>query len=102
MKTRDQYMNKECTHQDYYLQFATPALRSTVIDRIGLQRIVESTDPHFNDIPWRQWYNLLPFVKSMAKSLKPAGDYLTLAGAVCICKAIAEDVRNTAKLSKQD
>lgn len=88
--TRAQYMANECTHQQYYEQFVTPGVRARVNACIGLDRIRASTDPHFNDIPLFLWDrahgNSFP-------SMKEAGDFLTLAGMVCIQKAYAQQIR---------
>ena len=45
--TRKQYMNKECTHDEYYWQFGK-YLVNLVKARFGEERIKASKDPHFN------------------------------------------------------
>ena len=48
--TRTQYMNKECTHDEYYSQFVTELTLSFVRNRIGIPKLLESNDVHLNDI----------------------------------------------------
>ena len=56
--TRKQYMAGEATHDEFYKQFANPSLISYVANRIGRDRIKNSTDASFNDIPLIQWDSL--------------------------------------------
>jgi hypothetical protein len=90
--TRKQYMNNECTHEQYYAQFATPEVVSQVKSQIGEAAIKASTDPHFNDIPLRKWDNL--GISVYKSDMEAAGDYLTLAGKVCIAKAAARIIKD--------
>lgn len=55
MFTRKQYLNKECTHSEYYAQFVTEGMRKMVIQRITLERLQRSTRESFNDIPMLNW-----------------------------------------------
>ena len=91
MFSRQQYMGKECSHSEYYGQFITSAARLIVINTIGRERILASDDPHFNDIPLRLWDRLSFPIKNM----KEAGDYLTLAGGVCIAKEVARQYKES-------
>jgi hypothetical protein len=59
MFNRKQYMNHECTHDEYYSQFVNNAILSRVKSRVGEARIKGSTDPHFNDIPLAEWDSIL-------------------------------------------
>lgn len=93
-RTRTQYHAQECTHHEYYIQFATPALRRAVATKIGVERIKSSTDPYMNDIPLADWDRLPVALYYNAQRMKQAGDYLTKAGAVCIAKAIAREIKN--------
>lgn len=91
MFSRQQYLNKECTHAEYYGQFVTGAVKSAVRCSIGKDAIVKSNDPHFNDIPLAKWDRLSFPVSS--KKIKEAGDYLTKAGFVCIAKEAARQIK---------
>ena len=53
--TRKQYMDGECTHDQYYDQFVTQELKNTVLRSIPEKQIVMSKDESFNDIPLRSW-----------------------------------------------
>ena len=79
-------------HNDYYFQFATENTISILKNKIGVSKIKESNDPHFNDIPLRQWDTLPGFVNSA--KLKEAGEIFTLSTKVCIYKSIAHKIRN--------
>lgn len=50
-----------------------------------------STDKHMNDIPLRKWDSLRIYPRDGA--MKECGDYLTLAGKVCIAKAAARMIK---------
>lgn len=76
-------------HQKYYGQLVTEGIKRTVKKEFGMERLLASTDPHLNDIPLKRWDDLyLPNIPSM----KPLGDYLTLAGKVCIAKEAARQL----------
>lgn len=53
--TRKQYMEGEVNHDDYYGQFVTDG----VIRLLDQDRVKNSTDPHFNDIPLLHWDRLV-------------------------------------------
>lgn len=94
MFTRQQYLNKECTHRQYYAQFVTQGIIDRVLRGIGKEKIINSTDEHLNDIPLQKWDCLLPtFPSSIANKMRECGDHPTLAGAVCICKEAARQIQ---------
>ena len=79
--TREQYLNNECSHHDYYKQFVTKGIIDYVKRAIGKDKILNSKDEHFNDIPLRLWDNLyIPIPNSLDKSL---------ATKVCLAKCAA-------------
>lgn len=90
--TRQDYMNKLCTHEEYYAQFVNEGTKSLVLRCIGRERIVNSKDEHFNDIPLKLWDNLVPKAPGSGK-FKDAGDYYTLAGGVCMLKEAARQIK---------
>lgn len=55
MFNRKDYLEKRCTHDEYYSQFVTRRLIYYVKKYIGDDRIKKSTDPYFNDIPLSIW-----------------------------------------------
>jgi len=91
MMTRKQYMDGDVSHEDYYSQFVTPAITAIVKERIGVERIERSTDPHLNDIPLSKWDALQPVIAhEAALPMKECGDWLSMASCVCIAKQAAK------------
>jgi hypothetical protein len=90
--TRTQYLNKECTHEQYYTQYCN----DTIIDRVnsffGKEKLQDAIkeDEHLNNIPIAKWDILASNLYDVSKKMKENGDYLTLAGGVCICKQAAK------------
>jgi hypothetical protein len=74
----------------YYGQFVTENTRRFVVDEIGSQRLADSTDPHFNDIPLPRWDRLaraMPYNHSVLVAAQGHGP--TLSDLVCIAKEAA-------------
>ena len=90
MKTRQMLLNGECTHMEYYSQFATPSIIDAVKKYIGIDRINKSTDPYLNDIKLAEWDSLVSYVHADFKSY---GDNRTLSGCVCILKEAARQIK---------
>lgn len=93
MMTRQEYMSASpedahAAHRAYYAQFVNQRTIDAVVRAIGADKLLASTDPHFNDIPLWQWDRLMGALP-LAASLRDAGDYLTLGGVVCIAKEAA-------------
>lgn len=81
-------------HRAYYAQFVTDAIRARVLNGIGEDRIKASEDPHFNDIPLLRWDSVAANMPaSVSAHMKREGDWLTDAGAVCILKEAAQQIR---------
>jgi hypothetical protein len=105
MFSRMQYLNKVCSHRQYYAQFVDAGVLSRVTFHIGKDKIQASTNPHFNDIPLAKWDSLYPakwdrlyplVPAHIDKAMRDCGDYPTLAGMVCIAKEAAEQIREGA------
>lgn len=94
MNTRKDYLDKKCTHSEYYSQFVTAGIKNAVRTRFGVERLVKSTDKHLNDIPLKQWDGLGYACRGFetGSKMKEAGDYLTAAGIVCILKEAARQI----------
>ena len=92
MYTRNDYLDGKCTHREYYAQFVTEEVRQRVTQRIGKSRIVASEDEHFNDISLVHWDRVGPFWSAIHERVKEAGDYMTMAGIVCIAKEAARQI----------
>ena len=96
MISRKEYMesplgDRQEMHTKYYEQFS--ALPFYWIKQYpSWQRIVEkarkSTDKHLNDIPLKEWDNLMPtpIPYNLVNLVRSCGDYITKAGWVCIAK----------------
>ena len=91
--TRKQYMEGECTHDQYYDQFVTQDLKNTVLRSIPEKQIVMSRDESFNDIPLRSWDWLARLNPVEPKKFKELGDFTTMAGQICALKAAARQIR---------
>lgn len=91
MYTRKDYLNGKCTHREYYAQFVTQYTKDLVSQQFGKGRIIEELekDEALNGITLAEWDNLARFVSA---NMRPQGDYLTLAGAVCILKEAAKQI----------
>ena len=91
MWTRQQYMNKECTHQEYYLPIAQECGISLVNSPIAWLCLRDS-DPSFNQLTTlKQWDNIAFWNQSnFQKACKKRGDQYSLASGVSILKAIAK------------
>jgi hypothetical protein len=99
---RAAYMNNECTFDQYYSQFVTPAMCDNIGVAIGVERIKQSTDESFNDIPLREWDSVALLVKSycgnaMAHSNASTSNGVlcaSLSDFVCVAKTAAKQIRD--------
>jgi hypothetical protein len=90
--TRQQYINKECTHEQYYSQFVDTGILQTV-KTLSMKSLVEGKDEHFNNIPLQTWDRMAALVPlHIGKKLRELGDGISLAGAVCILKEAARQL----------
>jgi len=90
MKTRQEYLEGKVSHREYHAQFVNETIKQNVLNHIGLDKLMKSKDEHLNDIPLAIW-DAIP-VYNVSPLMKEAGDYLTLAGKVCICKEAAKQI----------
>ena len=93
--TRRQYLNGKCTHRQYYAQYVTPEVTGEVLNRWSRETLLASfqEDNFFNSLitPLRLWGEI-PLPKDTDSKMRRRGDYLTLAGRVCICKEAAQQI----------
>lgn len=94
MKTRKQYMAKECTHREYYGQFVTPTIKAMVLHGFTREELAASKDQNLNDLPLERWDRLAGGNSSTlcALRLKEVGDLPSLGSAVCILKEAARQI----------
>lgn len=93
MFTRTDYLDGKCAHQQYYSQFVDERIKAIVLRRFDKATLAYhySKDTFFNTIALRTWDNMsLPAY--IVDKMKQAGDYLTLAGQVCILKQAAREI----------
>lgn len=50
--------NDVCTYHEYMSQFVNDRILDIVRNRFGIELLLSSDDPHFNDIPLLQWDRL--------------------------------------------
>lgn len=83
-------------HQ-YYGQFVTPYVEGVVLRHIGEDRIRESKDVHFNDIPLKLWDRLVPLVRhgiSVRNEEINGTRAVSICECVCTLKTAAHNIRN--------
>lgn len=100
MISRQQRLNGEATHEAYYGQFINETVKLRLLQGIGRDRILNSLDVHFNDIPTRDW-DLLPACASMAVEMKSTGTFLSQVDKTCIYKEAARQLRAEASTARR-
>jgi len=91
--TRQQYLNNECTHREYYSQFVTKGTKQRLRSTLKLSALKDGIDNHFNNIPLHFWDNFMPVVPyEISNKIQACGDYCTLSGIVCILKEAAMQI----------
>jgi len=95
MKTRKQYLNDECTHDEYYSQFVTDTIKERVLNRFSIAelQVAYKEDHHFNTLTLTAFDNLASAMNLKAhvyRKLILAEDTYTFSGAVCILKQAAK------------
>jgi hypothetical protein len=92
MYTRKQYLNKECTHEQYYGEIAKNCgiNYDYAVDLPEIIKALQNGDKHLNTISLQQWDNkALTTQARIAHELKNRGDSFSQAGSVCVHKAAA-------------
>lgn len=101
MKTRNNLLNGECTHREYYAQFVNEEVKELIINSIGLDNLDRILDPGNLSV----WDSLsmslrsIPFIFSVYKEVN---DKLTLAGGVCIAKEAARQILETKTITPKN
>jgi hypothetical protein len=99
MHSRKDYMSKKVTHQEYYGQFVSDSVKNIVQGSIGVDRITNSKDPHFNDIPLKEWDCLASSIRhSVGRLIADANgtNGISLSDCVCTAKAAARIIQTEA------
>ena len=96
--TRQQYLASEdqaAAHREYYSQFVNEGVRLAVNHKFG-QRIHQSKDPHFNDIPLHMWDSLgLSYLSYFAAKNRTINgeNAASKSDVVCMLKEAAQQIR---------
>lgn len=78
----------------YYAQFVTDEVKAFILNTIPKKLIINSIDPHFNDISDGNWDTLVSFLPStISDKLQEHGDWLSTPTGVCILKEAAQQIR---------
>ncbi len=94
--TRQQRLDNECTHEQYYSQFINQKMINDVLCFFGEKELKKAfkEDENFNTIPLQKWDSFGNFYiknRGIDEKMKEIGDYLTAAGLVCIGKEAARE-----------
>ena len=96
MITRQQYLNKESAHNEYYTQFVTPFILKLVESEFSIDQLKQAfeKDPYFNTIPLEKWDGLSLCLDKARLNLlfRERGDFISQAGLVCILKTAARQL----------
>ena len=92
MNTKEMATKRKALHQDYYGQFVTVALKQSVLRSIGFDRIIESRDEYFNNIPLAEWDRCNIPSDAMDK-MKEAERYISKCNMVCLLKEAARQIK---------
>lgn len=107
MISRQDMMNKNYSHREYYAQFVNDEVKEHLFNFISEEELMESTNEHFNDIELKRWDAITGFefqgtyVAKTPKSILPisrnllkrAGESVSAATLTCIYKEAAKQIR---------
>ena len=98
MITRKEYMSDSAAlHQKYYFQFANKVTIGQVLNSIGKDRIRNSNDKHFNDIPLKEWDDLSNYAIFNTRLFREINGQISLADKMCCLKSVAAHIRDNSK-----
>jgi len=85
MFTRQQYLNKECTYEQYYLEIADEAGYNPPAQLVKLCK--SSKNEHYNDVPLATFDAYAKTCSAKVdEAFRARGDYPTIAGMVSLMK----------------
>lgn len=96
---RKRYMDREISHQDYYLWLGDK-IGATALDLpVSIERVRASKDEHLNDIALRLWDSRDPSIrmKARAKGIRS----WSRSDTVCVLKSLALRVAAEASLNAE-
>ena len=90
---KKEYMDGNKVHEEYYGQFVTDKVKQLVARTFSIPVLLDSKDPHLNDIPLKRWDFLVYYLGSSTdRKLRECGDWLSLGTGVCILKQAAKQL----------
>lgn len=96
MLTREMYLSKECTHQEYYQEIARETNAISLVTHTWTKEVLTKAleaEEHLNSIPLREWDNLGLYLQGTHNALMKRGEVRVSQGCrVCILKAAARIV----------
>lgn len=95
MKTRQQYLDKEITHENYYSQFVDYNVKKIVLRNFTKEQLYFAfrEDKNFNYFDLKLWDSMVAKLSpAVSKKLNEANDFLSLATGVCILKQAAREI----------
>lgn len=82
------------THRAYYAQMVTEEVKLCVLATLGKERILHTRTDHMNEIPLREWDRAAAMCRAtVLESMHQFGDRYSMAGAVCVVKEAARQIR---------
>lgn len=95
--TRKNYMNNECTQQEYYSQFVTNHMKDVILSTFSKDQLIKKyeKDEHLNNIPLKWWDSFENIFKQHIASInkKINGQSVwSSATHTCAMKAAARDI----------
>jgi hypothetical protein len=95
--TRNQYMNREISHAEFYRSVYQAAgismARSPLLPKV--REALANGDEHLNSIPLQMWDSMATNAQAaIARALREHGDFYSLGDGVCTLKQAAKDAAN--------
>jgi hypothetical protein len=89
---RARYMSHAISHDEYYLWLAKDLGLGAWLVPVSRERLLQSKDPHFNDIPLAIWDRCDPHVRACLRIPAGGGSIgWSLSDTVCVLKALARE-----------
>jgi hypothetical protein len=93
MYTRKDYLDKKCTHRQYYAQFVDDNVKKRVFSLISLKKLLSAKDEYLNDIKLELWDRVLsPLPTYIGDKIRDSGTFPSLSDCVCIAKEAAKQI----------
>jgi hypothetical protein len=96
MFTRQQYLNGECSHQEYYVQYVNRQVWHLIANAFPVDKLraAHAVDKNFHTIELSYWDQLACFIQPNLDLLNKLGESDTLSWRVCVLKHCAKEFLN--------